>query len=468
MKILAVSNFFPPNVLGGYEVGCHDILHRIARNAEVHVATSYAVSSFPGNCSKGIFKVHPIFDPCDVYSLPANSGVCLFQREMGFAGYRPSNIVALRNLIVDVKPDLIYLFNILGLGPVGILELCVGSGIPTICHLMDDWDGVVSSNLDSVDLRLKWASCKAQARGIACSQYTLISNSRIGSFENPVVIPSGVEFPNSIPPYMSKSESPKFLYYGQLHRGKGVHQIIRAFQRAKNALPKSKPTLTIIGKGDPKYIAEINRIASEDPHSSPAIKFISYMPKDVLMKKIPSYTIAFFPLRNVEAFGYAPVESVASGVPAVICEDMPLFSFIKNVQPSSLKIKSQDDIESMTQIMMDVINSKIDIESARRIQFDGFKKQFDEKTSIGPRLMELILRNAKKTVPNESNMDGVISNAVMYKRLLSIRKSEPLITKTMGQTTKSELNSNGRLVRLARVLENKLWGIEKSFWGLID
>lgn len=123
MKILAISNFFPPNVLGGYEIGCHDILCGISRDANIHLVTSFSTFySHDSNNNIGV-TVCPIFKPCSAYSIRPNSKTNIFHHERAFSGYILENVLALRDKISEFKPDLIYLFNILGIGPVGILEI---------------------------------------------------------------------------------------------------------------------------------------------------------------------------------------------------------------------------------------------------------------------------------------------------------------------------------------------------------
>jgi hypothetical protein len=74
-----------------------------------------------GNNNIGV-TVCPILKPCSAYSIRPNSKTNIFHHERAFSGYIPENVLALRDKISKFKPDLIYLFNILGIGPVGILE----------------------------------------------------------------------------------------------------------------------------------------------------------------------------------------------------------------------------------------------------------------------------------------------------------------------------------------------------------
>ena len=462
VKILAISNFFPPNVLGGYEIGCHDILCGISGDADIHLVTSFSTFySHDSNNNIGV-TVCPIFKPCSAYSIRQNSKTNIFHHERAFSGYIPENVLALRDKISEFKPDLIYLFNILGIGPVGILEICVESGIPTVCHLMDEWDGFFTSKNRRIDLSSKWKALKAQVTVIACSDYTLKSNSKVGVFGKSFVLPSGVRFPMSLPLKQSVTSQNKFLYFGQLHPGKGIHRIIEAFHEALFLCPNSGATLTIIGRGEPEYMKKIHNMALSESHAASSIRFLPYMPKEKLMNEIPNFDLTFCPLLSVEAFGYAPVESAAAGVPVVICRDMPLFSYVENDSLSPLIIKNQDDVGGLRQIMLNSINQKINLDSLRQIQFHCFKAKFDEKSVFLPRILKILSDLSMPSASFEKHMDSVVANACIYEQLLSSRLSKE--ENHSGVKFSMSNSKGGRLVKLAKIIENRVWELEKKLF----
>ncbi len=464
MKILAVSNFYPPDVVGGYEIGCRAILERIASRAEVHVLTSFsAIHDHTAHGAPGI-TVEPVFEPCLYYSLNRGQGVQRFQLERAFAGYKTANVMALRSAICRLQPDLIYLFNIMGLGPVGILELSVESGVPTVCHLMDSWDSLFSAHSGTVDVTLRWTQSKANSAAIACSEFTLASNSEVGEFGDAAIVPGGVPFPTTPPPLHTEPLKPRFVYFGQLHRGKGVHKIIRAFQDALRESGRTGATLTIIGKGEPGYVAELHRLAASDAASAGAIRFEAYMTKDRLLEELPNFDLSFCPLLPIEPFGYAAVESVACGVPVVISREMPLFSFVKTGQPEALTLRNANDVKGMSRIMAGVIRGKTDLASLRATQFACFASEFNEASVVGERLHSFLSARAKSVAPSDERMSEVVGRSAIYQRLLAARLAERV---EVGMAPQTAL-PGGRLVRLARCVEDRLWRLEKQFWSRLE
>jgi len=463
MKILAISNFFPPNVIGGYEIGCRDILCGISRDADIHLVTSFSTFYSYDSDNKVGVTVCPILKTCSTYSIRPNSKINIFHHERAFSGYIPENVLALREKISKFKPDLIYLFNIVGIGPVGILEICVESNIPTVCHLMDEWDGFFTSKNRRIDLSSKWRSLKARVTGIACSEYTLKSNSKVGVFGESFILPSGVRFPMSLPLMRSEKSQNKFLYFGQLHPGKGVHKIIEAFNEALYLFPNSGATLTIIGRGEPEYIKKLHNMALSRSVLDLSIRFLPYMPKEELLNEVPNFDLTFCPLLSVEAFGYAPIESVAAGVPVVICHDMPLFSYVENDSLNSLIIKNQNDIEGMCQIMINSINQKINLGQLWQTQFNCYKAHFDEESVFLPKILKILSDVLMPRKIYEKNMDFVIANACTYEHLLSSRLSNEENHSTIDFTIPN--STGGRLVKIAKIIENRVWKIEEKLWN---
>lgn len=464
MKILSVSNFYPPDVVGGYEIGCRAILERLASRADVHVLTSFsAIHDHAAHGTLGI-TVEPVFEPCLYYSLNRGRGVQRFQLERAFAGYKTANVMALRSAIKRLRPDLIYLFNIMGLGPAGILEVSVESGVPTVCHLMDSWDSLFGAHSGTVNVTQRWVQSKARCAAIACSEFTLSSNSEIGEFGEATIIPGGVPFPKSLPPLRTDPLKRRFIYFGQLHRGKGVHKIIRAFQDALRESNRSGATLTIIGKGEPGYVAELHRLAASDPDGAEAIRFEPYMAKGRLVQELPAYDLAFCPLLPIEPFGYAAVESVACGLPVVISREMPLFSFVKSGQPEALTLRNANDVKGMSRIMAGVIHGKTDLAALRASQFACYAAAFDEARVVGERVYDFLSARAGSVAFEEEKMNEVLGRSAIYQRLLAARLAERVGT-GVGQQTSSP---GGRLVRLARCLENRLWRVERKFWSFLE
>jgi hypothetical protein len=106
LKICVVSNYYPPHFIGGYELGCRDVVEALrGRGHQVRVLTSTYNVEKPHD--DGVvhrrLKIGDWWTPNSLGGLAA-----VINKEM-------ANLRAFRKICSDFHPDLIYVWN-----PVGI------------------------------------------------------------------------------------------------------------------------------------------------------------------------------------------------------------------------------------------------------------------------------------------------------------------------------------------------------------
>src|SRR5688500_11356128 len=104
MKILVVSNFYPPHYVGGYELGCRDVVDGLrARGHQVEVLTS-TYGADGAREDDGVYRwLETDFVVKD--RDPAADLPWLVKKEL-------RNRRAFRRLCRALRPDLIYLWNL--------------------------------------------------------------------------------------------------------------------------------------------------------------------------------------------------------------------------------------------------------------------------------------------------------------------------------------------------------------------
>lgn len=137
MKLLVITNLYPPTFLGGYELGCAQMVQRLRElGHEVRVVTS--VSSEPADdVEVGIqrsLELPPIYSGAQMQA--ASESRRRYFHLLG-SGVNPRNIAILGEVIAEFEPDVAYLWNILGTGGLGVLALLDHQGIPWVWHVMD-------------------------------------------------------------------------------------------------------------------------------------------------------------------------------------------------------------------------------------------------------------------------------------------------------------------------------------------
>ncbi|MFN8542822.1 MAG: glycosyltransferase [Candidatus Binatia bacterium] len=129
LDLLVVSDIWPPPFIGGYELGAHDIVSRLAaRGHRVTVLTSTfgATATAPAPGVHRVLHEHIQWRPLPWPALVADT-----VRAM-------RTLPRARRLLDTAVFDLIYLFNPLGLNAAFVQALC-DTGRPLVAYVSDDW-----------------------------------------------------------------------------------------------------------------------------------------------------------------------------------------------------------------------------------------------------------------------------------------------------------------------------------------
>ncbi len=332
MRIAFVSNIFPPHVRGGYELGCQRIAGRSQElGHEVTVLTSAAIGKLATTAPPPNLRVEELFEPAyeydeNVVALTSRLRASSYnvRRQEAFGGILEHNAWTLARALRRIVPDVIWIFNPLAIGTVGILEACLTSQAPCILHLMDDIDDMVNKHQKEQYLLPRYRRLKASLHAIACSEKMAVANTRIGEFASLRIIHNGVDFPETknraAPmgdgPRMNPNGPFRFVCFGRVERNKGVLQALRGLRALLDRAPRREIFLDIVGNGSKSFREELER-EWERLRLGDAVRFRDFIPRDELLAMLPSYTAAVLPLIYFEPFGYAPVEAAAVGLPVI-------------------------------------------------------------------------------------------------------------------------------------------------------
>jgi glycosyltransferase involved in cell wall biosynthesis len=336
MKILALSNLYPPHYLGGYELICHMVVNELrARGHQVRVLTSdHAVPGRSGTEEDGIERTLRIH---------------------GFYGHPWHGILSLRKLerhnnetllaaIREHQPDLVYVWNMGGLPKSMVLTL-QRLGIPIVFYLSDHW---IARGFTS-DVWLKWWNRPARGtkekllkaalnisgirrswdriaptnppshlrfhRLYFCSK-ALRKLTAAAGFEvmHGAVIYAPVDthrFNGEVKP----AEAPvqRLLWVGRLAEDKGVMTALKAMKHIHSTAPHFAGELHIYGKGEADYCAELKNFAKEH-HLR--VSF-SAAGMDEMPAIYRAYDALLFTSEWAEPFALTPLEAMSSGLPVI-------------------------------------------------------------------------------------------------------------------------------------------------------
>jgi glycogen(starch) synthase len=335
MRIMMLSNFYPPHVLGGYELGCRDVVNALmSRQHDVTVLTSMYGVDRP-TVEGSVYRLLPI-DRLDVVD-EVRSG-----RE--FAHLSRLQIRAQRafdRVWTQHKPDIVHVWNMARL-PLALAYRAQERG-PVAYFVSDPWLAqseepgwyqerwlVSARRAESLRSRAAVAAARLLFRlaGLTwpdgrlrlehaqfCSHF--LRNAAIEAglpVHDAEVVHWGIDlarFPMRDP--SASERSTRLLYVGQVVPHKGVHTAIAALGLLHEQGYRDV-TLTIVGAThDASYAARLHaQIAAFG--LAAAVRFLPPQPRERISDIYRQHHVLVFTSCWDEPFAITPLEAMASGL----------------------------------------------------------------------------------------------------------------------------------------------------------
>jgi glycogen(starch) synthase len=266
MKILVVTNFYPPHYLGGYELGCRDVVDGLrARGHQVDVLTSDYGFDRPVEDGHVYRWLKTDYAHIAKGRDPTGSVPDLARKEL-------INRRAFARLCASLKPDLIYIWNMKHIS-VSIARAAERLGYPA-CYFVSDywlseweqdsWQALRGRRPKRPSRRLVWrglsfflektrllSDVPLQLRHVQfCSGFLAGATRRAGKqVADAEVIHWGIDT-NSYHPGNEEKNAKRLLYVGQLISIKGIQTAVEAFHILKQRPGFEDSTLTVAGGPD--------------------------------------------------------------------------------------------------------------------------------------------------------------------------------------------------------------------------
>ena len=376
MKILVVTNFYPPHFIGGYELGCGDVVEGLrARGHQVQVLTSrYGVRSGDDPAGEGDVSRWLVTDYEVQDRDPSADVLGLMRKEV-------INRRVFKRCCKAMRPDLIYFWNLKHIS-ISLALVAEQLGYP-VCYFVSDywlsewendsWYAQRHRQPKRAHRRLLWRVLRffferadLLSRSALrldhvqfASHFLAQATARAGKQSKQAeVIHWGVDtrlLHNRQQPRSVK----RLLYVGQLIANKGVQTAIEALRLLREQAEFEDMTLTIVG--GPDYNGQIERLI----HSLGLDKNVTLtglLPRERLPLLYQEHGILLFPSLWDEPFSLTVLEAMASGLavvgtatggsPEVLQEGDNALLFAKgNAQDCAEKVKRlADDAALYTRI----------------------------------------------------------------------------------------------------------------------
>jgi glycogen(starch) synthase len=319
MKVLVLSNLYPPDTVGGYELGCRQAVDALrARGHDVRVLTS--APRTPVETPPHVFRALQLTDLWDFYSDARTTSVALHLKESEAFQVNAFNVHALLATLREFEPDVVYVWMLVGIGGLGMLACLHHLKVPWVWHLMDDVPAKLCTLFYRVqpDLAREFSR---QFRGtfLACSRQLVdqMSQSGITLGDRVEMIPNWVTGPRPRPRRsFDRGDRLRIVTAAAfLDRGydKGIDLLIRAAGLLREG-GVDRFSVDIYGKATDGYYAGLIQAHGLSDH----VRLRGSLGQAELIDVYPDYDVFAFPGRPDEPFGFAPLEALGRGCVPVI------------------------------------------------------------------------------------------------------------------------------------------------------
>jgi glycogen(starch) synthase len=332
MRILVVSNLYPPHYIGGYELGCRDAVEALRdKGHTVEVLTSTYKVGEPVT-QDGAYRV--LKTELEL----ALKGSLSSQEELRHM--ERHNQTVFRRLCRELQPEVVFLWNMAWIS-ISLAHIAQTLAIPCCCYVFDDW--TTHWEDDRWYQKHQYGPCRRRDRagrvaarlmlrcaGLYLPPDFLSLKNFIFSTEylkqdalkagRPVsdarVIYWGIS-PGDYPYAAEKQQPYRLLFVGRLIKSKGAHTAIEALKILRDQFHLTSATLTIVGGGTQ---AEEEAYYHQLPASyqlDSSVHFTGMLSREEIKSIYQSHDILIFPSVWEEPFGITILEAMSSGLAVV-------------------------------------------------------------------------------------------------------------------------------------------------------
>lgn len=306
MRILVVSNIFPPQALGGYELGCNDICQLLHNEGnQVVVLTS-------------TYFLGPVYEKFPVIR---SLKLGILDEALPIIDYSISkyNLKIIDHYVSEFVPEIVIMFNLAGIGAPGIVKYIQLCKLPSILYLMDN---VFSDSMRNKDF---YANILKAIGGLDFTSSTSvismskrlvneINEDRYVSIEKYNLVPG---WASRFSPTRSLSSFNKkefrFIFASRIAEHKGVSLLLNAVAML---VEEGVTNFTVDFYGDGELSHLVSSIKTKN--ISKYVNYCGSFAKDEMLKKYELYDSLIFPTWPREPFGFVVSEAMASGTPVML------------------------------------------------------------------------------------------------------------------------------------------------------
>lgn len=361
MRVLTLSNLYPPDFIGGYELACSQAVDGLlARGHDVRV-----MCGAPRTPVAQKSHVLRRFRLPDVYNHYVMNNVSALTRDIWSAEARyvcAHNIHALTSVLDEFQPDVIYLGNIFGLGGLGIMAALDYMRYPWIWQLGDDVPLWLCEFDQKVNPALSFSLQRIQGEFIAVSSRVANRINRSGfQLPGPVhFVPNWIigDRPKPRKRFYRPGDRLQLITAGQICEHKGIGILIDAIALLTD-WGYHNISADLYGHAtDNHWQAKIHADGLEG-----RVNLRGQRPQAELLKAYADYDVFAFPTHAHEPFGLTPLEALAQECVPILARDCGVSEWLVHGVHC---LKADRSVESFANTLRSILDGEVDLESIAR------------------------------------------------------------------------------------------------------
>jgi glycogen(starch) synthase len=331
MKILFVSNLYPPNAVGGYERLCAAVAAAfVTRGHDVTVLTSCYGASVSRHAGQVVHQAMRLLIDDSIYADFVGT-------EAQRAATNRANVAAAKRVIDETRPEAIYCWNLYRLDR-SLLDALAASSLPLLVMLTDNWllnaqnpgfiaqyfrEQVFAPHNEASVLTQPPPERHVMPFGAIFGAAYMRELYRLGgiTFRRDAVVHNGVhqELPDQAR-FQNRTTTVhpgelNLLFAGRIVDIKGVHTAIEAMPALQNLCgPQLRVRLTIVGDvQDQAYLKRLSGTVTRCGCTE-VVTFLPQVAESALFELFQAHDIYLFP-SLYEPFSLTLILAMAAGIP---------------------------------------------------------------------------------------------------------------------------------------------------------
>ncbi len=325
MKIIVVSNLYPPDFIGGHEILCAKVVEELRRRGhEVIVLTgteNRKAFDYVHNC---------LFSYRDLLDIAARGKRPNWAKRLA-AIWKNRNI--LKRYCQTFNPDIFFIWNISNF-PLRAFAICQQLGIPAAVYLADYWlkntkegtgqgSAAYRACMYPFRLLIPVFSFDSILRLFTISHFVREEYIRAGFSPDRIqTVYLGLEksiLTETEPPKTREDGTVRVMWAGQLVRHKGAHVLIEALGKLFAANLPARVSVDIYGAGDVEYRACLEKAIREHKLEG-VVSFEGKLSPEEFVKMYQKHDIFVFTSVYPEPFSTVVLQAMAAQL-CVIASD---------------------------------------------------------------------------------------------------------------------------------------------------